>query len=1656
MEVTAIYDKEYTAPSSTINSRLRAAARVNDGSRGSGETASFSSEALSALNAQIAHNDKMSASSVTTTLNDGSGALTYISFSNSSGAVAWNGNTLNLKGFANTLKDDIVIKNGSNGLVDVYNLSTGQRLTLNKDGTRQMKDGAPDPAAIQNGSFTAADLSIGLFINNRGEAANTGNGNDIIINRQADALVNAGQGDDKIFNFAATAVKLEGGGGNESVYSLALTTNTIIDVSGGNSYVKLYGNMTGGDIRLGSGTNFVDAAGYTLAGVSITDDPDSLASAIVARTISSRSAITVHAAMAAVDVGLLSSSRINFGSGANSLVADKITGKATDQSSITSQGVNTYKIGATNFTHIDSSAAEADAIKITGATADSRFDLSKGNNLLNAAGQTLTAVKITSKAGGAGATSILAGSIAGRNLLEGLSEINLAGNDGNSIEVAKTVKNAKIDTGEGASTFKAGGADSLTLSMGGAGSHKDQTVQINGAVNKFNYAGSGGNDDLRILGGVNNSDIDLGAGDNSFTAQNAKGVAQAVSNTNITASGNGATSLVLGNYVYSATGNSIELGAGANTVNMGAVAGKGIAGLRLDLGASQLSQSVTIGGAANYLNYMGSQGDDALTVMGAVNNSSIDLGAGDNSLTARNAKGVAQTVSNTNITASGDGAASLALGTYVYSATGNSIELGAGANSISLGAVSGKGTAGLRIDLSASELDQSVTLGSSVNYLTYTGSKGDDALTILGALNNSNIDLGEGDNSLTAQNAKGVLQAVGNTNIAASGAGASIITAGAYKAGTAGNAITLGEGANTVNFASIAGNGAKGLELAMASTANDQTLNVSGAVSRLVYSGSSGNDSINIGGSVLNSHFELGEGDNSFIAAAARSSVTDTLINAGGNGANAVNILTFASTAKGNGSITLGAGDDVVTIGTLKGNTRVDTGLGDNDAFTATTVDGAAVTGLGAGAYTVTTAKNAHFDFSASTRDIRLDILTSLVNSKVDLGAGDTRIGSSEDKARPDISNSKINSGTGNLTLDIRNLTSSTIKMDASDADNPALLDLTMSGAMNKSYVELGHGANTITAGTIAQSAITRLEKGGLTLNSGNVSSGQFDLSGEGSDTLNINGNPKAEIYLGGGADSIAVSGAMSGQLKSEADLTLTSESLSKLSAGLAGENNRLNIGRTIEGSTLTLGAGSNIISHGEGEDNNLNIASSTIKSGGELKIDARNLASSQITSAAYGEEEARLDLQLNKMTGSTVDLSGADNKLNVTESLADSTLNLGDGKAVVGADSANYSNVKITGGHADYSIRGARYEGGSIALGDGNNSIGLTESIAAKVTLGGGVNSIGTATTSLRKFSFFGVGSNTIQGKDLVGGSVSLGAQGKVNQLLVSGLVEDSEIALNGGDNTVGGADAVLKNSKIHGTAAGDNAITAQSMRGGSVILGASNDRVDIFGNIENAAIDLGAGLNTLRNTLAAGEDPAQAGQGSATGNTVSNSNIALSGHTNVYLGHLKSGARLFGTGANNINAATVEDSAIDASGMTGAYLGVGTLKGSVGEDGKNSGTITAGSGGRIEINKMDGGDISDQKGQNAIIVGDMGETAGINIGESIYSTSIHVNKLGGALNLGNRNYADSGADKFTVADAAYPGTVKIEGTRVDGAGTVVSAVDTGNFGLGEGSLVA
>lgn len=243
------YDKSFATTPAATGTKMRVATRTaSDNDAGSGDTASFSSGALNYASQNVAATDKITLSSVSAVLvdNQNGNAETKISFNNATGALTWEtsagAKTLNLSGFANTLKDDVVIKNNGTD-IEVYNLTTQEKTTLNANGTLQ-KDSA-GKVVVEKGSWTASDLSVALYINNQGKARSTSNDNDVIINREAGQDINANGGNDKIFNMAAGASKLAGGSGDDAIYSVGLTGDAAgIDVSGGNGYVKLIGGIS--------------------------------------------------------------------------------------------------------------------------------------------------------------------------------------------------------------------------------------------------------------------------------------------------------------------------------------------------------------------------------------------------------------------------------------------------------------------------------------------------------------------------------------------------------------------------------------------------------------------------------------------------------------------------------------------------------------------------------------------------------------------------------------------------------------------------------------------------------------------------------------------------------------------------------------------------------------------------------------------------------------------------------------------------------------------------------------------------------------------------------------------------------------------------------------------------------------------------------------------------------------------------------------------------------------------------------------------------------------------------------------------------------------------------------------------------------------------
>ncbi|MDL2272446.1 hypothetical protein LJC23_05375 [Desulfovibrio sp. OttesenSCG-928-I05] len=815
----------------------------------------------------------------------------------------------------------------------------------------------PDKPAYRDlpntGSMDAASPFVAVINANGAMPLMGSSGNDVIINRQNGPVdrsssltnINAGSGDDIIFNFGKNIVSLEGGGGNDAIFSVGLTSGAITaGSSAGDAYVKLINSMTGGSISLGKGRNVIDAKGATLTNTSIADGGDGTTStALRAKGITGGS-VNLGATMTGVDLGTLSSS-LTLGAGGNSLVADSVL-----NATIISTGTDSYQLK--NITGGTINSSNSAMIQITGGAKGASFDLGSGANTINATGRTLTSVNITDKAGAS--TAILAGSITGTAASK--SKVALKGNttDGNGVVAGKAISYADIDTGTGQGHLESGSVTNSILKMGiggtsvqtvnikGAmtgntletgdgndditiGAAKNSTVKLGGGNNTYTgktasnltYSGGAGQDNLNFTGSIINSDIDLGQGVNSLIAKNALDVAQAVTNTSIRS--DGATTIEAGKYTAGATGNTIELGAGGHSVTFASItASKGArATVNMGVGGSQ-AQKLEIKGGVSNLDYSGSNGTDTLTLYGALANSTIDLGQGVNSLTAKNAKGVAQAVTNTAIKSYG--ATTIEAGKYTAGATGNTIELGAGEHSVTLASITASrgARATVKIGVGGSQA-QKLEIKGGVNNLDYIGSNGTDTLTLYGALANSTIDLGQGANSLTAKNAKGAGLAV--TNTAIKSYGATTIEAGKYTAGATGNTIELGAGEHSVTLASIAGSKTVAMALNMdTSGTSNQTLNVAGAVTNATITTGAGTGAVRAG------------------------SMTNATLTMGG----AAGLLSRTIDIIGNmtsSMITAGGGGTAMTVGGSVKNSAVEAGKGDNSLAINKTASGLTYTG---------------------------------------------------------------------------------------------------------------------------------------------------------------------------------------------------------------------------------------------------------------------------------------------------------------------------------------------------------------------------------------------------------------------------------------------------------------------------------------------------------------------------------------------------------------------------------------------------------------------------------------------------------------------------------------------------------------------------------------
>jgi hypothetical protein len=545
-------------------------------------------------------------------------------------------------------------------------------------------------------------------------------------------------------------------------------------------------------------------------------------------------------------------------------------------------GGNVFTVGLTAGTITVGNGAGDDSSTLTilGNMSDC-YITTKGNVIIDAEKCALKDVYI------AATVAACATTIKAKNITDGI----LALGDGpNEVRVSGNMTNTKVYGGEGGDTVIIGGKSSgneFHLDDGDdvldiKGAAKDNLISFTGGNNTTSaksgngvtYTSGAGNDSVRFYGAVANSTFDLGGGVNSFTAQavNAKGLDAAVqnlTNVGISATGSSTTKIIAGAYKTTAAATAaqrqIQLGSGANELRLKSIAAVKAAQARIDLSAALNNQLITLTGAMTNANIVTGAGNDTVNIGGAVKNSSFDFGmSGDNALTAK-----------------------------------------------------------------------------SGNNVTYTSGAGDDSVRFYGAVTNSDFTLGAGANSFTAQavNAKGVDTALKNltgVTITANGADPdkdyTIITAGALKSNknNASAIALLGAGENVVNLKSIAGSKAKGVTIdlgydrngVISASSAKQTLMVGGGAKFLSFASGAGNDMLTFLGSISNSFFDLGDGNNTFTAVKQNKQGQDkgqALTNVGMTAGNGDNVATFGRLLPGKRNdppavFDLGTGNNTINL----------------------------------------------------------------------------------------------------------------------------------------------------------------------------------------------------------------------------------------------------------------------------------------------------------------------------------------------------------------------------------------------------------------------------------------------------------------------------------------------------------------------------------------------------------------------------------------------------------------------------------------------------------------------------------------------------------------------------------------------------------------------
>ncbi len=1377
----------------------------------------------------------------------------------------------------------------------------------------------------------------------------------------------------------------------------------------GDDTVNISGALTNGNIDLGGGTNSLTVINAAGKGQKVSNTNISASSSAL-----SHNTVSMGAYSYGKDGNVF-----NMGQGKNEVtLTGGISGKGsvglTFDASQSSQD-QSLTIGGSVKSLNYKGASGTDTLNVSGAISNSQFDLGGGDN-------SLTALKYTKKGGVVGQAlnnvSITADGAAGdvNTITAGAFK---AGKDGNTIDLGSGANSVYLSSIAGAKT------SGLTLKMGGA---ENQMLHVSGAVKNLTYTGSSGSDTIIVSGAISNSLFDLGGGDNSLTAAkaNKKGVSvgQALNNVSITANGAATNSntITAGAFKSGKDGNSIDLGSGANTVNLSSIAGVKSAGLTIKMSGTN-AQALNVAGAVKNLNYIGSSGADTLSISGAISNSTLNLGEGLNELSAvkpnkNGSKTVAQTLNNVNIYAGGTDGTSLNVGAFKFGKDGNTIDLGDGPNTVSMTSVGGKGTVGLELNMgTAGTADQTLNISGKSNRVHYTGSGGEDKINVSGAASNSTYDLGEGMNTFLAEkaNKKGdrVGVAVNNTNIKASGNGTLSLTMGDYKVAKGGSEMDLGTASNIINMKSISGGK---LTIKTGDTTNSQTINISGAAKNLTFIGSSGADTVNISGALSNVLLDLGEGDNSVNATGGNS--VNTTVTADGTGANSVALKGLGTKNKGASGISLGDGANTVSISNaLSGKTNIDMGGGTGSSLTIGTItnsskDNTVITGSGGGTITVTgKAGAAKYDFAAAISGYSLNFHNDLAGSVINFGGESNELVMGTTDGRTSIINSEINAGTGSLSVDAKDMTKTTINgQDMLSGSNLGVTlggtlsggtlnygsgggTLTMTKGTGKANINLGAGAVTVNAsGGLTNVNVSGTDSGAFTLNAGKVEGGTLNISSGSTTTLNVDGGLNTTVIgKGAGAFDINVTnGAVAGMLDIMGDLTVSATTMNKANVTAGGSNTQLNVSNAITDSKLNLTGDLATV----GVSGNTTFSNTTITGG---------TGSATVQGGSY--------------TGGSLTFSTGANTVAVKD-MHNVNMSLGGGNNTVGVANAVLQNVKVTAGDGNNTFIAGTFSGTG-TFGDGNNTFQVDQSLSGKLTFGDGTNVVGTTGVTIQDLDIqSGNGSLTVNGKDYTGGKINMAGTGSLRMDSLASM-SNLDVNLASADFEIGKLTTAYSNVNIKSQGGSGNINGDNFTKGSISLLGNGTASVNLTGLV-TGDITLGSGNYTVGN-----------------GQTTFGASLTLGGGTTeVNLNEQLAGSTISGQGNNKIYAKK------SSGKIDGSAMGADTLI-SVG-DLASGGVINAAAGSTVGVNNvLTGATVNNTSGTGAssIDIGTLGGT--INIGGSVTAGSkLHVNQgtFAGSVKFGS----GAATGGFTVGGGTKNDPAEFSGSHVTINNTPVTQAGT------------